>query len=116
MLKYRGTTHSGRLHRRRPDRSRRPRRAVAQKLASWARSVRYQALFADAGGLTAGNDVTISGIKVGSVSNVGLQGRNALVTFASTDGVPGVGHDSTRATGTLLGERVLTLESTGTTQ
>ena len=36
----------------------------------WATSVRYQAQFADAGGLAAGNDVTISGIKVGSVSNV----------------------------------------------
>ena len=37
-----------------------------EKLSSWATSIRYQALFEDAAGLAAGNDVTISGIKVGS--------------------------------------------------
>jgi len=34
-----------------------------EKLSSWTTSVRYQALFDDAGGLAAGNDVTISGSK-----------------------------------------------------
>jgi len=85
-----------------------------EKLSSWATSVRYQALFSDAGGLAVGNDVVISGIKVGSVSNVGLKGRNAVVTF-SLDGTVSLGSDTTAnvRTGTLLGERVLTLESKG---
>ena len=85
-----------------------------EKLSAWATSIRYQAFFEDAGGLAVGNDVTISGIKVGSVSNVGLQGRNAVVTF-SLDGTVPLGSDTTAhvRTGTLLGERVLTLESKG---
>jgi phospholipid/cholesterol/gamma-HCH transport system substrate-binding protein len=85
-----------------------------EKLTSWASSVRYQALFADAGGLTVGNDVVISGTKVGSVSNVALKGRNAIVTF-SLDATVSLGSDTTAhvRTGTLLGERVLTLESKG---
>src|SRR5688572_26591036 len=52
-----------------------------ERLASMATQIRYQAQFADAGGVVAGNDVTISGTKIGTVSNVALQGRNALVTF-----------------------------------
>jgi phospholipid/cholesterol/gamma-HCH transport system substrate-binding protein len=85
-----------------------------EKLSAWATSVRYQALFEDAGGLATGNDVTISGIKVGSVSSVSLQGRNAVVKF-SLDGTVSLGADTTAhvRTGTLLGERVLTLESMG---
>jgi phospholipid/cholesterol/gamma-HCH transport system substrate-binding protein len=85
-----------------------------EKLTSWATAIRYQALFEDAGGLAVGNDVTISGIKVGSISNVALQGRTAVVTFA-IDGSVSLGSDTTAhvRTGTLLGERVLTLESSG---
>jgi phospholipid/cholesterol/gamma-HCH transport system substrate-binding protein len=85
-----------------------------ERLISWATAIRYQAQFADAGGVAAGNDVTISGIKVGTVSNVALQGRNALVTF-TIDGTVPLGSDTTAhvRTGTLLGERVLTLESKG---
>ena len=41
-----------------------------QQLVSWATAIRYQALFTQAGGLVAGNDVTVSGIKVGTVSDV----------------------------------------------
>jgi phospholipid/cholesterol/gamma-HCH transport system substrate-binding protein len=85
-----------------------------EKLLAWATSVRYQALFEDAGGLAAGNDVTISGMRVGRVSKVALQGRNAIVTF-SLDGTVSLGNQTTAhvRTGTLLGERVLTLESMG---
>jgi phospholipid/cholesterol/gamma-HCH transport system substrate-binding protein len=85
-----------------------------EKFSSWATDIRYQALFEDAGGLAVGNDVTISGIKVGSVSDVSLQGRNAVVTFA-IDGTVSLGSDTTAhvRTGTLLGERVLTLEPHG---
>jgi phospholipid/cholesterol/gamma-HCH transport system substrate-binding protein len=85
-----------------------------ERLSAWATSIRYQAQFSDAGGVAAGNDVTISGIKVGRVSKLTLQGRNALVTFA-IDGTVSLGSDTTAhvRTGTLLGERVLTLESKG---
>ena len=85
-----------------------------ERLVSWATSVRYQAQFADAGGIATGNDVTISGIKVGSVSTVKLDGRYALVTF-TIGGTVSLGSDTTAhvRTGTLLGERMLTLESAG---
>ncbi|MGV0851077.1 MCE family protein [Mycolicibacterium phlei] len=85
-----------------------------ERLMSWATAVRYQALFADAGGVAPGNDVTISGTRVGSVTTVGLQGQAALVTFA-IDGTVTLGSDTTAhiRTETLLGERVLTLESKG---
>ncbi len=45
-----------------------------EKLTQWATTVRYQALFADAGGIATGNDVTVSGIKVGSVSGMRCSG------------------------------------------
>jgi phospholipid/cholesterol/gamma-HCH transport system substrate-binding protein len=85
-----------------------------ESLTSLATAIRYQAQFYDAGGVTAGNDVTIAGIKVGSVSAVSLKGHNALVTFA-IDSTVELGSDTTAhvRTGTLLGERVLTLESSG---
>jgi phospholipid/cholesterol/gamma-HCH transport system substrate-binding protein len=84
------------------------------QLASLATSVKYKALFSEAGGLTSGNPVTVSGIKVGTVSEVGLQNGDALVTFTMKGNVP-LGADTTAhiRTGTLLGERVLTLESLG---
>ncbi|MCB0934054.1 MAG: MCE family protein [Mycobacterium sp.] len=77
-------------------------------------AVRHQALFADAAGLTQGNDVKVSGVKVGSVSDVSLQQGRALVTFM-VDAAVRLGNDTTAhiRTGTLLGQRVLTLESNG---
>ena len=44
-----------------------------ERLGQWATTIRYQALFTEAGGLTKGNDVTFSGIKVGTVDGVSLQ-------------------------------------------
>ncbi|CAM3329177.1 MCE family protein [Mycobacterium frederiksbergense] len=41
----------------------------------------YEAFFADASGISPGNDVNISGITVGSVTGVGLAGDAARVTF-----------------------------------
>ena len=84
------------------------------RLLSLATAVRYQALFDEAGGLVVGNDVTVSGMKVGKVSHTSVQNGYALVTFT----VPGkiqLGSDSTAhiRTGTLLGQRVLTVESAG---
>jgi phospholipid/cholesterol/gamma-HCH transport system substrate-binding protein len=85
-----------------------------QQLVSWATAVRYQALFSEAGGLAVGNDVTVSGIKVGTVSNIALRHGDALVTFSIAGKVP-LGSETTAhiRTGTLLGERALTLESAG---
>ncbi|WP_370332943.1 MCE family protein [Mycolicibacterium hippocampi] len=85
-----------------------------ERLLSWATAIRYQALFAEAGGLTVGNDVTVSGIKVGSVSSIELDNGDALVGF-TIDGKYALGSDTTAhiRTGTLLGERVLALDSDG---
>lgn len=85
-----------------------------QQLLSTATTVRYGALFSQAGGLQPGNDVTVSGIKVGTVSNVSLQDGDALVTF-NVDGDVQMGSATTAqiSIGTLLGARVLTLVSAG---
>lgn len=86
-----------------------------EQLRSMATSIRHQALFAEAGGLTSGNEVKVSGVKVGTVSDVSLHHGKALVTFAVDGGVR-LGSDTTAhiRTGTLLGERILTLEPSGT--
>ena len=63
-----------------------------------------------------GNDVTVSGMKVGTVQTFHCSDGDALVTFLVKGEVP-LGGDTTAhiRTGTLLGERVLTLESAGST-
>jgi phospholipid/cholesterol/gamma-HCH transport system substrate-binding protein len=85
-----------------------------ERLVQLATSVRHQALFSEAGGITVGNDVTISGIKVGSVTDVSLDNGDALVTFTTAGRYP-LGSQTTAhiRTGSLLGERVITLESAG---
>lgn len=85
-----------------------------EKIYSWATSLHYHALFSEAGGLRVGNDVIVSGIKVGSVSSVSLRDGDALVGFTIDGDVP-LGSQSTAhiRTGSLLGERVVTLESAG---
>ncbi|CAM4182097.1 virulence factor Mce family protein [Mycobacterium basiliense] len=85
-----------------------------EQLLQRATTVRYQALFSDAGGLAVGNDVTVSGIKVGSVSGMSLQHGDVLVTF-TVSGKVELGAASTAhiRTGSLLGQRVLTVESAG---
>ncbi|MCV7103666.1 MCE family protein [Mycobacterium palustre] len=84
------------------------------RFITWATMVRYQALFSEAGGLATGNPVTVSGIKVGTVSDVKLRHGDALVTFAMKGNIL-LGSETSAhiRTGTLLGERVLTLESAG---
>ncbi|MGV0834139.1 MCE family protein [Mycolicibacterium thermoresistibile] len=86
----------------------------SQQLWSMATSIRYHAEFAEAGGLTAGNDVKVSGVTVGSVSSVDFDNGHALVTFAVSGRIR-LGKDTTAhiRTGTLLGERILTLEPSG---
>ena len=85
-----------------------------QRLWSMATAITHRALFSQAGGLTAGNDVMVAGMKVGTVSSVSLQRGDALVTF-SVPATVHLGSDTTAhiRTGTLLGERVLTLDSAG---
>lgn len=85
-----------------------------QQLWSMATSVRYQAVFAEAGGLAAGNNVKVSGVTVGSVSEVELDRGTAVVTFSVAGAVP-LGSDTTASIGiaTVLGERVLVLRPAG---
>ncbi len=85
-----------------------------ERLSAWATGIRYQALFADAGGLAVGNDVTIAGMSVGKVTAIALQDPNAKVSF-TVNSVVSLGSQTTAhiRTGTLLGERTLTLESAG---
>lgn len=85
-----------------------------QRILGWASAVRYQATFAEAGGLIPGNDVKIAGVTVGSVSGVALQRGRAQVSFTVASKVP-LGSSTTAhiRTGTLLGERLLVLESEG---
>ncbi|MCB9438802.1 MAG: MCE family protein [Mycolicibacterium sp.] len=84
------------------------------QLASWATDIRYNAQFAQAGGIAEGNDVTIAGIKVGTVSRVALRDGQAMVTFSVAARIP-LGAKTTAhiRTGSLLGQRVLTLDSRG---
>jgi phospholipid/cholesterol/gamma-HCH transport system substrate-binding protein len=86
----------------------------SEKLISLATSVRHRAIFAEAGGLSSGNTVLVSGMKVGTVSDVSLEDGEALVTFV-VDGKANLGSETTAhiRTGTVLGQRVLTLESAG---
>jgi phospholipid/cholesterol/gamma-HCH transport system substrate-binding protein len=87
-----------------------------ERISAWATAIRYQAQFIEAGGLSVGNDVVVSGIRIGRVNGVALDEDtgDALVTFT----VPGsvvLGSQTTAhiRTGTLLGERILELESAG---
>jgi len=80
----------------------------------WATTVRYQALFADAGGIATGNDVTVSGIKVGSVTDMSLQRGEVLMNVHRQRERPArVGQYRTHQDRLAVGQRVLTLESAG---
>jgi phospholipid/cholesterol/gamma-HCH transport system substrate-binding protein len=74
----------------------------------------YEAYFADAGGISPGNDVNISGIVVGKVAGVALAGEVAKVTFTVNRKLR-LG-DQTLAsikTDTVLGERSLAVTPRG---
>ncbi|MCV7224443.1 MCE family protein [Mycolicibacterium komossense] len=85
-----------------------------QTLLAWATSLKYQAVFAEAGGLAVGNEVKVSGVTMGTVSSVELSHGKALVTFSLNSKVR-LGSDTTAhiRTGTVLGARMLTLEPAG---
>jgi phospholipid/cholesterol/gamma-HCH transport system substrate-binding protein len=85
-----------------------------QQLVSIATDVRYRALFNQAGGLAVGNAVTVSGVKVGTVEHISLSHGYAEVSFA-VGGNVALGSETTAhiRTGSLLGERVVTLTAAG---
>lgn len=84
------------------------------QLLQWATSIRHQAVFDDAGGLSVGNDVTLSGVKIGEIQDISLDGGYARVTFTTASKYR-LGTQTTAhiCTGTLLGQRVLTLKPAG---
>lgn len=87
-----------------------------ERITAWATSIRYQAVFTDLSGLAVGNNVTMSGMTVGSVTAVALQDPHALVTFTVEAATPPMAQTTAHIrTGTLLGQRVLALESSGET-
>jgi phospholipid/cholesterol/gamma-HCH transport system substrate-binding protein len=84
------------------------------KLPFYPQGKSYEAYFADAGGISPGADVNISGIVVGSVSGVALAGDVAKVTFTVKRNIR-LG-DQTLAsikTDTVLGERSLAVTPRG---
>lgn len=74
----------------------------------------YNADFSEAAGLVPGNEVRISGVKVGTVSDVALDGDHVKVSFRVKDAWLG---DQTRAAikiKTLLGQKYVALTPAGT--
>jgi phospholipid/cholesterol/gamma-HCH transport system substrate-binding protein len=83
-------------------------------LPFWPQGKNYAAYFTDAGGITPGNDVSVSGIKVGKVSSVELAGDSAKVNF-TVDRHIKVGDQSLVAikTDTVLGQKSLRVTPQG---
>lgn len=84
-------------------------------LPFWPQGKNYEAYFSDAGGITPGNDVNVSGIQVGKVSSVELAGDAAKVKFTVDRGVR-VGDQSLVSikTDTVLGQKSLSVTPKGT--
>ena len=74
----------------------------------------YSAFFAEAGGLTTGQDVQVSGFQVGEVKSIELDGPRALVTFTVAKNIR-LGDRSEAAIKTrgLLGTKILEVTSRG---
>jgi len=74
----------------------------------------YSAYFAQAGGLASGAAVQVSGMRVGRVTDVSLDGPRVLVTFSVDDGVHlGVRTEAAIKTKTVLGAKVLAITPRG---
>ncbi|MCV7321056.1 MCE family protein [Mycolicibacterium confluentis] len=84
------------------------------KLPFWPQGKTYEAYFSDAGGISPGNDVNISGIKVGHVESIGLAGNAAKVSFTVDRGIQ-VGDQTLVAikTDTVLGQKSLDVKPAG---
>ena len=89
-------------------------RSATPNLPFWPQGKPYEAYFTDAGGISPGNDVNVSGIKVGKVTGVELAGDAAKVTF-TVDRDVRVGDQSLVAikTDTVLGEKSLAVTPQG---
>ena len=83
-------------------------------LPFWPQGKNYQAYFTDAGGITPGNDVSVSGIKVGKVSSIELAGDSAKVDF-TVDRDIRIGDQSLVSikTDTVLGQKSLAVTPKG---
>ncbi len=74
----------------------------------------YSAYFAEAGGIKSGSDVRVSGLGVGRVSGVSLEGTKVLVDFTVRDGVDlGDRTEAAIKTETVLGTKYLELTPRG---
>jgi phospholipid/cholesterol/gamma-HCH transport system substrate-binding protein len=74
----------------------------------------YSAYFAEAGGLTSGSDVQVSGYKIGSVSSIALDGAQVLVKFKVDNNVHlGDRTEAAIKTKTLLGAKILEVTPRG---
>lgn len=74
----------------------------------------YSAYFADAGGIKTGSDVRVSGLGVGRVSGIKLEGTKVLVDFTVRDGVDlGDRTEAAIKTETVLGTKYLELTPRG---
>lgn len=74
----------------------------------------YSALFADAGGLTTGQDVLVSGFKVGTVTSIDLDQSRARVAFTVDKGIRlGDRTEAAIKTKGLLGTKLLEITSRG---
>lgn len=74
----------------------------------------YSAYFAEAGGIKTGSDVRVSGLGVGRVSEIRLQGTKVLVDFTVRDGVElGDRTEAAIKTETVLGTKYLELTPRG---
>lgn len=84
------------------------------ELPFWPHGKRYDAYFADAGGLAPGDDVYVSGLRVGRVESVGLAADTARVTF-TLDRHIRVGNQSLASirTDTILGQRSIAVTPAG---
>ncbi|MBV9090497.1 MAG: MCE family protein [Mycobacteriaceae bacterium] len=84
------------------------------KLPFFPQGKPYTAYFADAGGISTGNDVNVSGIRVGQVTGVGLAGDTAKVSF-TIDRKIRMGDQSLASikTDTILGQKSLLVTPKG---
>ncbi|SBS79084.1 Virulence factor Mce family protein [uncultured Mycobacterium sp.] len=79
-----------------------------EKLPFFSAGRDYSAHFAQAGGLASGAAVQISGMRVGQVSSVSLDGPHVLVRFSVDKGVRlGDGTEAAIKTKTVLGSKIL---------
>ncbi|MBO0854915.1 MAG: MCE family protein [Nocardia sp.] len=86
----------------------------SQKFMAMGTTVRYKAVFSEAGGLSVGNDVIVSGAKVGTIQKVQLHDGDAQVVFGVDSKIRlGTMTSAHIKTQSLLGKRDLTIVPAG---